>query len=134
MKFIIFWRLKTPGWDWSITKLITSEFFYKMDPVFFIKSTKIGSFFYKYGYTDITTFRDPCVKYKKKKFMYSCKKSIKRSSCIHVKQDLEPSEQVWQCENPCHRCHQRSQDLPYSTFQRRNIDIGKITKCLWWKI
>ena len=65
-----------------------------MDPVFFIKSTKIGSFFYKYGYTDITTFRDPCVKYKKKKFMYSCKKSIKRSSCIHVKQDLEPAEQV----------------------------------------
>ena len=30
-----------------------------MDPVFFIKSTKIGVF-YRYGYTDITTFRDPC--------------------------------------------------------------------------
>ena len=30
-----------------------------MDPVFFIKSTKIGVF-YQYGYTDITTFRDPC--------------------------------------------------------------------------
>ena len=29
-----------------------------MDPVFFIKSTKIGVF-YRYGYTDITTFRDP---------------------------------------------------------------------------
>ena len=29
-----------------------------MDPVFFIKSTKIGVF-YQYGYTDITTFRDP---------------------------------------------------------------------------
>ena len=34
--------------------------FYKMDPVFFIKSTKIGVF-YQYGYTDITTFRDPCI-------------------------------------------------------------------------
>ena len=30
-----------------------------MDPVFFIKSTKIGVF-YHYGYTDITKNRDPC--------------------------------------------------------------------------
>ena len=33
--------------------------FYKMDPVFFIKSTKIGVF-YQYGYIDITKNRDPC--------------------------------------------------------------------------
>ena len=58
MKFIIFWRYKTPGWGWSITKLITSEFFIKWTQ-FYIKSTKIGVF-YRYGYTDITTFRDPC--------------------------------------------------------------------------
>ena len=31
-----------------------------MDPVL-IKSTKIGVF-HRYGYTDITTFRDPCLK------------------------------------------------------------------------
>ena len=59
MKFIIFWRQKTPGWDWSITKLITSEFFFIKWTQFFIKSTKIGVF-YQYEYTDITTFRDPC--------------------------------------------------------------------------
>ena len=58
MKFIIFWRWKTPGWDWSITKLITSEFFIKWTH-FFIKSTKIG-IFYRYGYNEITTFWDPC--------------------------------------------------------------------------
>ena len=33
--------------------------FYKMDLVFFIKSTKIGVF-YQYGYIDITKNRDPC--------------------------------------------------------------------------
>ena len=32
-----------------------------MDPVFFIKSTKIGVF-YQYGYIDITKNRDPCTK------------------------------------------------------------------------
>ena len=48
------------GWDWSITKLITSEFFFiKWIQFFFIKSTKIGVF-YQYGYIDITKNRDPC--------------------------------------------------------------------------
>ena len=32
--------------------------FYKTDPVFFVKSTKIGNFS-MYGYTEIKTFRDP---------------------------------------------------------------------------
>ena len=73
MKFVIFWRQKTGfkkhralylivqcifGWDWSITKLLTSEFFIKWTQ-FFIKSIKIGVF-YQYGYTDITINRDPC--------------------------------------------------------------------------
>ena len=56
MKFIIF-EGKRP-WLRLVNYQTYHEFFIKLTQ-FFIKSTKIGVF-YRYGYTDITTFRDPC--------------------------------------------------------------------------
>ena len=43
----------------TLGSVVPLAMFYKMDPVFFsIKSTQIGAF-YQYGYTDITSNRDP---------------------------------------------------------------------------
>ena len=80
-----------------------------MDPVFFIKSTKI-EVFYRYGYTDITTFRDPWAEeHSLKHWTHSCQKELVSPKSLHrvlavlghnSKGDIRVEVTVWRKEAP----------------------------------